>query len=200
MKILIFVLLIPLCTNAIANENWTLIHEDKATKTTFYVKLDNFKLFENKVRMWVMESFVGYTLEDRISGKKLFNTHGQEIGELDGLLCYQHEQTKKKVAIMVEAKTNMSHAEFRKVHKTVRHWKDLIQKTNEPSNQSWPLKYVNQYNLFKALINYDHLVAVGSPIMPEDIGKEAVKMGYLIVSHDSYEIENGPQWSTEHVL
>jgi hypothetical protein len=143
---------------------------------------------------------LGYTLEDRISGKKLFNTHGQEIGELDGLLCYQHEQTKKKVAIMVEAKTNMSHAEFRKVHKTVRHWKDLIQKTNEPSNQSWPLKYVNQYNLFKALINYDHLVAVGSPIMPEDIGKEAVKMGYLIVSHDSYEIENGPQWSTEHVL
>jgi len=57
MKILLFVLLIPLCTNAIANENWTLIHEDKATKTTFYVKLDNFKLFENKVRMWVMESF-----------------------------------------------------------------------------------------------------------------------------------------------
>jgi hypothetical protein len=55
MKKLIFLLIFSI--HVFADENWTLLHEDNANQSAYYVKLDNFQMLENKVRLWVMESF-----------------------------------------------------------------------------------------------------------------------------------------------
>ena len=50
-------LLIFLSFNLIAEDSWTLIHKDEQKKSSFYIKLGDFKKIDNKVRLWVMESF-----------------------------------------------------------------------------------------------------------------------------------------------
>jgi len=50
-------LLIFLSFNLLAEDSWTLIHKDEQKKSSFYIKLGDFKKIDNKVRLWVMESF-----------------------------------------------------------------------------------------------------------------------------------------------
>ena len=50
-------LLIFLSFNLIAEDSWTLIHKDEQKKSSFYIKLGDFKKIDNKVRLWVMESY-----------------------------------------------------------------------------------------------------------------------------------------------
>lgn len=147
-----------------------------------------------------MQFKLGYELEVRESRKALFNPSGEQIGELDGLLWYKHPKTGKKVAIMVTAKSHMNTAEFEKVHKTCNHWRRLIEEADQPESASWHIKYRHQCRIFKLLAEYDQLVAVGSPGMPTEIANEAKKLGYLVISHDTYQLENAPEWTTEHEL
>lgn len=55
MKYLFFLVLISV--NLFAENEWTLIHKDSKIQSSFFVKLGNFKMIDNKVRLWVMESF-----------------------------------------------------------------------------------------------------------------------------------------------
>ena len=50
-------LFIFLSFNLLAEDSWTLIHKDEQKKSSFYIKLGDFKNIDNKVRLWVMESF-----------------------------------------------------------------------------------------------------------------------------------------------
>jgi hypothetical protein len=50
-------LLTFLSFNLFAEDSWTLIHKDEHKKSSFYIKLGDFKKIDNKVRLWVMESF-----------------------------------------------------------------------------------------------------------------------------------------------
>lgn len=147
-----------------------------------------------------MQFKLGYELEVRESRRVLVNPHGQQIGELDGLLLYKHPKTEKKVAIMVEAKSHMNKAEFEKVHRTCNHWMRLIEEAVQPESASWHIKFRYQCRTFQALAEYDQLVAVGSPGMPTEIAEEANKLGYLVISHDTYQLENVAEWTTKHEL
>ena len=147
-----------------------------------------------------MQFKLGYELEVRESRRVLVNPCGQQIGELDGLLLYKHPKTEKKVVIMVEANSHMNTAEFEKVHKTFNHWRRLIEEAVQPESASWHMKYRYQCRIFEALADYDQLVAVGSPDMPTEIADEANKLGYLVISHDTYQLENVAEWTTKHEL
>ena len=50
-------LFIFLSFNLLAEDSWTLIHKDEQKKSSFHIKLADFKKIDNKVRLWVMESF-----------------------------------------------------------------------------------------------------------------------------------------------
>ena len=50
-------LLIFLPFNLLAEDSWTLIHKDDQNKSSFHIKLGDFKKIDNKVRLWVMESY-----------------------------------------------------------------------------------------------------------------------------------------------
>ena len=145
---------------------------------------------------------LGYELEERESRRVLFGADGRIRGELDGLMLYEHPRTKKKVAIMVEAKSHMSPGEYAKVHKTYNCWRACIEEAAQDEAPFWKTKYKRQCGSFKALRDYDQLVAVGSPSMPSEIAESANKAGYLVVSqeNDSYCLKNHFEWIAKHNL
>ena len=53
----LIILLAFLSLNLLADDNWTLIYKDDQNKSSFYIKLGDFKKIDNKVRFWVMESY-----------------------------------------------------------------------------------------------------------------------------------------------
>ena len=135
---------------------------------------------------------LGYVLEERENRLRLVNRYGGTIGELDGLLTYQHPTNTDKVAIMVEAKSHINPAEYGKVHKTVRVWKQCIQESQEPNRREWHKLYKTQCGRFRPLVdeNYKLLTAVGSPTMSDKIAQEAAAAGFIVVSHATYAIFN----------
>ena len=145
---------------------------------------------------------LGYELEERESRTVLFGADGAKRGELDGLMLYEHPITKKKVAIMVEAKSHMSTGEYAKVHKTYNCWRACIEEATQDEKPFWKTKYKRQCGSFKALRDYDQLVAVGSPSMPSEIAESANNAGYLVVSqeNDSYCLKNNSEWIAKHNL
>ena len=55
MRLIFFLIFLSL--NLFAEDSWTLIHKDDQNKSSFYIKLGDFKKIDNKVRFWVMESY-----------------------------------------------------------------------------------------------------------------------------------------------
>ena len=53
----LIILLTFLSLNLLAEDSWTLIHKDDQSKSSFHIKLGDFKRIDNKVRLWVMESY-----------------------------------------------------------------------------------------------------------------------------------------------
>ena len=55
MRLIFFLIFLSL--NLFAEDSWTLIHKDDQNKSSFHIKLGDFKKIDNKVRLWVMESY-----------------------------------------------------------------------------------------------------------------------------------------------
>ena len=55
MRLIFFLIFLSL--NLFAEDSWTRIHTDDQNKSSFYIKLGDFKKIDNKVRFWVMESY-----------------------------------------------------------------------------------------------------------------------------------------------
>lgn len=55
MRLIFFLIFLSL--NLFAEDSWTLIHKDDQNKSSFHINLGDFKKIDNKVRLWVMESY-----------------------------------------------------------------------------------------------------------------------------------------------
>ena len=55
MRLIFFLIFLPFYI--FAEDSWTLIHKDDQNKSSFHIKLGDFKRIDNKVRLWVMESY-----------------------------------------------------------------------------------------------------------------------------------------------
>jgi hypothetical protein len=55
MRLIFLFIFLPF--NLLADDSWTLIHKDDQNKSSFNIKLGDFKKIDNKVRLWVMESY-----------------------------------------------------------------------------------------------------------------------------------------------
>ena len=55
MRLFFFLIFLPFYL--LADDSWTLIHKDDQNKSSFHIKLGDFKKIDNKVRLWVMESY-----------------------------------------------------------------------------------------------------------------------------------------------
>ena len=55
MRLIFFLIFLPFYL--FAEDRWTLIHKDDQNKSSFHIKLGDFKRIDNKVRLWVMESY-----------------------------------------------------------------------------------------------------------------------------------------------
>jgi len=65
MRLIFFLIFLSL--NLFAEDSWTLIHKDDQNKSSFHINLGDFKKIDNKVRLWVMESYEEPQLPEKFS-------------------------------------------------------------------------------------------------------------------------------------
>jgi hypothetical protein len=128
----------------------------------------------------LMREKLGYELDERQQRIKLYNEHGINVGEIDGLLMYTDMRGEKKrtVAVAVEAKSNMTPDDFKKVNANIRHLKSAIAVGMDATGDR---KYQMVCRSLSVLQGADLFVAVGAPVIPDKIAADAVELSYLVV-------------------
>lgn len=128
----------------------------------------------------LMQDELGFILEEREHRVKLYDQHGVNVGEIDGLMRYKvlQEGEERMVAVAVEAKSNMTEFEFSKVHVNVKHLKSAIAAGLTATGD---LKYQRLCRSLSVLQGVDLFVAVGAPVIPDHIAAAARDLKYLVV-------------------
>jgi hypothetical protein len=122
---------------------------------------------------------LGYRLEVRMHRIKLYDEHGSNNGEIDGLLSYiDPNDEKKRVVVAVEAKSNMTPGEFEKVPKNIRHLRNAI---STGLSAAGDIKYRKLCYSLAVLQGAQLVVAVGAPVVPAEIVSDAAELSYLVV-------------------
>ncbi|EFJ48458.1 hypothetical protein VOLCADRAFT_104636 [Volvox carteri f. nagariensis] len=130
---------------------------------------------------------------------RLYDQHGNNIGEVDGLLVYSVTGSDDKICVAVEAKSNMTPQEFSKVHANIRYLKSAIA-TGMDARGAY--KYKKLCHSLVTLKDAQLFVAVGAPVVPAEIASSAADLGYLVVEgiRDGHYKALGPsqeQWASE---
>ena len=166
----------------------------------------------------LIELFVGDVVEDvmrvepgqydRVHGLKLYDVYGSNVGEVDGLLMLDlrdgatADNMSFKLAVMIEAKSNMSMAEFDKVAVTKRTLQAAIGRCKEwsrsanPTNEPYRVK--SSYNELHKIEDAEIVVAIGAPVVPREVAEAATEAGYLVVARDGeryVSVSEPPSWA-----